>query len=198
MIKTYSLFCKVLRTKTSSQTIFSSFMKDFKPSLEVCPFCGAKQSCQPFAYYDRHLVDFIHGHVIDSSLHILRVQCASCQHTHAILPDVIVPYASYSLFFMLRVLGEYFLHLQPVDALCHKFCISHSLLYKWLDTFYKNKALWLGVLANAETESLSFLLSLCQLPLLSTFSFQYLLLAERSFLQSHAHSPTPFHRFLPS
>lgn len=98
MIRAYSLFFKLIRTKISSQAIFSSFMENFNPALEVCPHCGSKGNCHPFAYYDRHLVDFVHGHVCDSSIHILRVQCSSCHHTHAILPDIIVPYASYSLF----------------------------------------------------------------------------------------------------
>ena len=104
MIRKFTLFCKLISIKTSSQSIFSSAMKTFIPGLEVCPHCGSKGNCVPFAYYDRHLVDFIHGHVCDTPIRVLRVQCSSCQHTHAILPDVIVPYASYSLFFILRVL----------------------------------------------------------------------------------------------
>ncbi len=197
MIRTYSLFCKIIHTKISSQSIFSSFMKDFNPALEVCPFCGSKHNCHPFAFYHRHLVDFIHGHISDSSIQIFRVQCSSCHHTHAILPDVIIPYASYSLFFILRVISEYFLHLLSVDALCQKFHISHSLLYKWLDTFYKNKALWLGALQNAEVTPISFILSLCRLSTFSSFSKQYFLLSDRSFLQSHTHSPTLFHLVSP-
>ena len=34
--------------------------------------------------------------------------CPVCESTHAVLPDFIIPYCSYSLFFILRVLGSYF------------------------------------------------------------------------------------------
>ena len=190
MIRKFTLFCKLISIKTSSQSIFSSAMKTFIPGLEVCPHCGSKGNCVPFAYYDRHLVDFIHGHVCDTPIRVLRVQCSSCQHTHAILPDVIVPYASYSLFFILRVLSEYFMHRLSVEALCSKFAISHSLLYRWLELFYKNKALWLGVLSDLETLPFAFLLDLINLPLFSSFSKDFFLKAGASFMQAHAHSPT--------
>ena len=190
MIRKFSLFCNLISIKTSSKSIFSSTMETFVPALEVCPYCGSKGNCVPFAYYDRHLVDFIHGQVCDTHIRVLRVQCSSCQHTHAILPDVIVPYASYSLFFILRVLGEYFMHRLTVEALCFKFAISHSLLYKWLDLFYQNKALWLGVLSNLETSPFTFLLELIKLPLFSSFSKDFFLKFGFSFMQAHAHSPT--------
>ena len=165
-------------------------MKTFIPGLEVCPHCGSKGNCVSFAHYDRHLVDFIHGHVCNTPIRVLRVRCSSCQHTHAILPDVIVPYASYSLFFILRVLAEYFIHSLSVEALCFKFAISHSLLYRWLDLFYKNKALWLGALSDLQTLPFAFLLDLIILPLFSSFSKDFFLKTGASFMQAHAHSPT--------
>lgn len=165
-------------------------MKEFVPALEVCPYCGSKGNCVSFAYYDRHLVDFIHGQVCNTHIRVLRVQCSSCQHTHAILPDVIVPYASYSLFLILRVLGEYFMHRLTIEAVCFKFAISHSLLYKWLDLFYQNRTLWLGVLSNLETSPFTFLLELIKLPLFSSFSKDFFLKFGFSFMQAYAHSPT--------
>lgn len=189
MIRKYSLFCKIIRIKTSSQSIFSSFMEQFKPHLEVCPFCKSKGNCQPFAFYDRHLVDFIHGRVSDSStIRILRVKCSSCHHTHAILPDVIIPYASYSLFFILRVIGEYYAQLQSVDALCNKFSISHSLLYRWLRIFQEHKALWLSALNDSLTSCRSFFITLYNLLAFSSFTQDFFLITATSFLQFQAHS----------
>jgi hypothetical protein len=194
MIRKYSLFCKIIRIKTSSQSIFASFMEQFKPHLEVCPFCKSKGNCHPSASYDRHLVDFIRGFVSDSStIRILRVKCSSCHRTHAILPDVIIPYASYSLFFILRVIGEYYAHLQSVDALCNKFSISHSLLYKWLRTFQEHKALWLSALNDSLTSCRDFITILCNLMTFSSFLEDYFLLTGTSFLQPRAHSKAHSH-----
>ena len=66
---------------------------------------------------------------------IRRVRCGSCGHTHAILPDHIVPYSTYSLQFILRVLAEYFLGLRTVEQLCRRYAISASMLYQWKALF---------------------------------------------------------------
>ena len=37
------------------------------------------------------------------------------------VPDFIIPYSGYGLFFILRVLAEYFLHLSTIEGLCRRF-----------------------------------------------------------------------------
>ena len=108
MIRKNLLFCKITRIKTSSKSLFDSYMSRFKPGQETCPVCGSLGNCRIHAYYGRHLMDFISSKPVKSDICVLRVCCGSCGHTHAILPDVVVPYSGYSLFFLLRLLGEYF------------------------------------------------------------------------------------------
>ena len=127
MIRENSLFCRLIRIKCSLKALFDSFMAGFRPELQTCPCCGAKGSCRIHAYYDRSLVDFMGGRSVRHSLCILRLIC-SCGHTHAILPDFIIPHSGYGLFFLLRVLAEYFLHLSTVEGLCERFSITLSQL----------------------------------------------------------------------
>lgn len=94
MIRKNSLFCKLIRIKTSSKSIFDSFMIRFRPELETCPVCGAKGHCRIHDYYGRHMIDFREGAPAKDNLCILRVYCDSCEHVHAILPDFIIPYSS--------------------------------------------------------------------------------------------------------
>ena len=61
------------------------------------------------------------------------------------------------LFFILRVLAEYFLRLSTVERLCERFSITLSQLRRWLDLFQTQKEEWLGVLSSMETSGLSFL-----------------------------------------
>ena len=86
----------------------------FQPHLETCPICGSTGNCHIHDYYGRSIFDFQAGKREKSDLCVMRVFCDSCEHAHAILPDVIIPYSSYSLLFILRLLGQYFV--VPLNA----------------------------------------------------------------------------------
>lgn len=121
---------------------------------------------------------------------ILRLIC-TCDHTHAILPDFIIPYSSYGLFFLLRVLAEYFLHLSTVERLCERFSISLSQLRRWLELFRVQKVEWLGILSSVEISALSFLKALSIQPAYSDFASAFVHRFAKSFLQSHR-NPVPY------
>lgn len=184
MIRENSLFCKLIHIKTSSKSLFDSFMAGFRPQLQTCPCCGAQGTCQIHAYYDRSLVDFIGGSPVRHSLCVLRLIC-TCGHTHAILPDFIIPYSGYGLLFILRVLAEYFLHLSTVEKLCERFSITLSQLHRWLRLFQMQKEEWLGVLSSMETSGFSFLCFLYTQPAYSDFACAFVRRFAKSFLQSH-------------
>ena len=118
---------------------------------EACPWCGSKGNCVSHGSYMRSMADFTYGKTVYGEICVLRLCCTSCGHTHAILPDVIIPYSVYGLFFILRVLAEYFLPRHTVEKLCARFGISVSMLYRWRDLFLSHKQEWLGMLVSAET-----------------------------------------------
>ena len=184
MIRENSLFCKLIRIKTSSKYLFDSFMAGFRPELQTCPCCGVKGSCSIHAYYDRSLVDFLGGKPLRHSICVLRLIC-SCGHTHAILPDFIIPYSSYGLLFLLHVLAVYFLRPASVEKLCERFSISSKLLYRWLSLFNRQKEEWMGLLSSLETSGLSFLNTLFRMPSYSVFASRFVRRFAVSFLQSH-------------
>ena len=159
-------------------------MEGFHPELQTCPCCGAKGNCHIHTYYDRSLVDFIGGSPVRHSLCILRLIC-SCGHTHAILPDFIIPYSGYGLFFLLRVLAEYFLRLSTVERLCGRFSITLSQLRRWLQLFRVHKEEWLGALSSMENSGLSFLKALLMRTPYSDFASAFVRRFAISFLQSH-------------
>lgn len=159
-------------------------MDGFQPEVQVCPCCGTKGACRIHAYYGRSLVDFIGGAPVRHSLCIMRLVC-TCGHTHAILPDFIIPYSGYGLFFIIRVLAEYFLHLSSVECLCERFSITLSQLRRWLLLFREQKTEWLGVLSSMETSCLSFLKTLLVQASYSDFASAFVRRFTKSFLQSH-------------
>lgn len=184
MIREKSLFCKLIRIKNSSKDLFDSFMDAFRPELQTCPCCGAKGSCRIHAYYGRSLVDFIGGAPVRHNLCILRLVC-SCGHTHAILPDFIIPYSGYGLFFILRLLAEHFAHLSSLELLCERFSITLNQFYHWLELWNSQKEEWLGLLTSLETTNLSFMKSLLVNPCYSDFASAFVRRFTKSFLQSH-------------
>ena len=109
----------------------------------------------------------------------------------AILPDFIIPYSGYGLFFILRVLAEYLLHLSTVEKLCERFSITLSQLHRWLELFRVQKQEWLGTISSMETSDISFLKSLLLRPGYSDFASAFVRRFTKSFLQSHK-NPAPY------
>lgn len=185
MIRKNSLFCKLIRIKTSSKFIFDSYMDAYRSQTELCPICKSRGNCRIHAYYNRSVIDFTYGHKVKSSLCVQRLVCDSCGHTHAVLPDVLIPYASYSLMFILRVLGEFFLGTTSIEALCEKFSITSMQFYKWLRLWKQHKQSWLGILSDMETSDRRFLKSLTVTKTYSDFGTAFCRQFGCSFLQAH-------------
>ena len=157
----------------------------FQPDLETCPVCGSTGNCHIHDYYDRSIIDFVNGRRLKDSLCVLRLFCDSCQHAHAVLPDLIIPYSTFSIFFVLRILAEYFAGLYTNERLCERFGISLNQLYKWIALFKSHKHQWLGVLDDASAGEYSFLKTLAASGSYSAFSMAFILRLSQSFLQSH-------------
>ena len=172
-------------------------MSGFKAHLEICPFCKAKGQCYIFGHYIRNLIDYCLGNITYEQIVITRVKCKNCKHTHAILPDLIIPYSTYSLTFIMRVLLVYLNHSLTVEALCKKYNISHSMLYRWRDLYYKHKELWLGILKSVETDGSTFLSDIFEMPKFSDFASGFFELASFSFLQSHMNPAYTYRRQKP-
>lgn len=140
-------------------------MKDFTPDKLpfaelVCPYCGAKHPI--WSYHDsytRYLISYESQDTVTYTIEITRIVCSSCKHTHAILPEIIIPYTSYSLIFVLSVLKDYFSKMK-VKEVCEKYQISISTLYEWKRLFILHKKLWLGIIENIYQDSIGFLSSI--------------------------------------
>ena len=185
MIRKNSLLCKLIRIKTSSKFLFDTFMAQFRPELETCPICNSTGNCHIHDYYRRSIIDFDAGQRTHSGLCVLRVFCDSCEHAHAVLPDAIIPYSSFSLLFVLRLLGQCFADLGSVEQLWERFGASPNLFYKWLKLWNFHKQRWLGVLADSETSSISFWKKLYEQERYSDFSMEFIRSTSYTFLQAH-------------
>lgn len=182
MIREYSVFCKLKNISDSAIELFEEFMDNFRIEDCVCPKCGAKHTCSPHDSYERYLISYELGETVCYHVNVLRVICESCGHAHAILPEIIIPYGSYSILFILTVLRDYYIGSGSVRQLCDKYQIAVSTLYLWKRLFNKHKKLWLGLLEDAATPASDFL------DFLMDFSKGVLSQGLKHFFQSQAFS----------
>jgi len=148
MIRLFKSLCKSMLEKLSDEAIFQEATDGFNYHNERCPNCGAAGKLSPYGEYFRNLVSHNGEKIVESSVEALRFECASCGKTHALLPDIIVPYSQYSLRFMLTVLVAYFERNTTVMAVCTYFGIAVSTLYAWKHRLLEHKNLLLGILES--------------------------------------------------
>ena len=115
--------------------LYLNAIKDIKLSKIECPCCKASGQCEYISPYKRTMISAADDTQKVQYLLIKRAKCNSCGRTHAILPDILVPYGSYSIRFILIVLTKYLQRKTSVATFCDKWHIAASTLYSWIHLF---------------------------------------------------------------
>ncbi len=157
MIRVFNAFGKSFFHSNTDLMVFNSYTDNFQVNKVTCPLCGAKYNCTFFSSYNRNMITFECGLNTCHTISITRVICNSCNHTHAIIPDHLIPFGSYTLSFILTVLRAYFLGSKTITNLCDFFQISVSTLYDWIKLFKEQKHIWLGILNDAVISPIKFI-----------------------------------------
>jgi len=149
MLRFFGLLQKLNFLKITAFDLYQAYARHFNSGKFKCPFCHAKHPVwKKHATYGRYIVSFESGKNITYKVIIIRYRCSSCEHTHALLPEFIVPYRSYSLLFILMVLKDYFSKSMTIEKICEKYSISASTIYSLKVLFLKQKKIWLGLLED--------------------------------------------------
>lgn len=158
MIRLFSVFCKLNFIKLNAKQLFNEAVSRASMHRFPCPFCGALHpDWAYFESYERHLVAFEQGACADHTVSVTRYQCGSCGHTHALLPEIAIPYSPYSILFILHVLRDRFVSGLAIDAICRKYLISPHTFYRWMQLFLAHKQQWLGILDDMAISPRAFL-----------------------------------------
>jgi len=142
MIRQATILCKLFLIKLSDMELLEKMQPDYKR----CPTCGSLDCCKPHDGYERDLITIHKGCRKEYRIIVPRVMCNSCDTTHALLADVLIPHSSYSLRFVLHVLRAYFNRNCTVEIMCERFGISISTFYDWRKLFKEHANLWLSAL----------------------------------------------------
>ena len=188
MIRKNTINCKLIQIKTSNISGFDVYRNacdDINLQDEVCPTCGCKGSCSHYGHYERCLIDFKDGSPYCMTLKITRVIC-ECGHTHAILPDPIIPYLQYSLFYIIMVLAVYSCHFMTIDHMCDVYHISPPVLYRWLKVYDDHRCEWQGLLNSVTSDIQHSLYELVNKENYASFAVSFIQKTGMSLLQTHA------------
>lgn len=148
MIRDKSILLKI-KNESSDRFLLNRSIKGFRPSRMRCHICGAVGAHRKIRSYTRMMITVVDGERHEEEVLIPVFQCASCGHTHAILPDVLIPFRSYTLRFILTVLKAYLRRSGNVRDLCDHWQISTSTLYDWIHLFAGQFSAWRGILYKA-------------------------------------------------
>jgi hypothetical protein len=158
MIRLFAALCKTLLEITSTdEQLFHKAIAGFSAYDAQCHNCGAVGKLVAHGDYSRNLVSFEDDQPVDNWVSPPRYLCVSCETSHALLPDIVIPYGRYSLRFRLIALIAYFEGAMTVRAICDYFVIAGSTLYRWKDNLLEHKDLMLGLLIGRVKNGLAFL-----------------------------------------
>lgn len=146
MIREKAIFFKLNQIHFSDKQLFEQALSDFVPSKCSCPACGAVGRFEKAQSYNRFLISVSHGERIETVVSVPQIKCTSCGHTHAILPDILIPFGSYSLRFILTILYRYLTRPGTVADFCEHWGIAISTLYGWIHLFIDQYNAWCRVL----------------------------------------------------
>ena len=146
MIRDIAIFIKLKHLKFTDQQIFDAAVSAFDASACSCPLCHARGRFRQIQSYDRHMISATNGARTDTVISAWRFLCESCGHTHALLPDILIPFGSYSLRFILTVLAGYLERPGTVADYFAQWQIAVSTLYGWIHLFISHYNAWCLIL----------------------------------------------------
>jgi len=185
MIKVKAIFGKLFE-QLSDENIFNNANLTDTSHFQ-CPYCHRKGDFKKLPSYQRYMISYNGDSRTEVLVTIPRIQCPSCGHTHALIPDNLIPYGSYTIKFVLRILLEYLKRKTSVEALCNKWNISISTLYEWKKIFLYHHSLLLGVIHAAKALCESLINEVYDYP---DFPFEFFDCFRFSFLQIATYSRT--------
>ncbi len=91
--------------------------------------------------YSRDMISIHNSHRVTNEIEIFRFRYKDDPsfQTHSLSSDILIPFGSYTIRFVLHVLYIYYKHSLSVSDLCSYFAISPSTLYDWKRLFGSHK-----------------------------------------------------------
>lgn len=127
MLRAFKRICNDLGVDDTDVDALALVPVDYGPAKTRCPVCRACASMRRHGKYQRHYVYLSDSIVIDALITIVRLRCASCGTTHALLPLSAIPYSVYSIRLVAHIVIDALDHVFPsIEALCGHYAITSN------------------------------------------------------------------------
>lgn len=114
-----------------NQTI-QDLIQEYEEQLNRKVYCPCCKSVNVIAHgsYERNVVYHIENKKIETKIQIKRILCKECGHTHAILPDFLIPGKQHCLKFIENIMEEMTTE-KSVKEIEQEYSISRQLMSYW-------------------------------------------------------------------
>ena len=164
-----------LLSHVSDLELFNDAIRSYKEDHPDVKYAGS---------YRRIMISVSSGKREEIPIMILRIHHENVNGIHsypALIPDILIPYGSYTIRFVLTLLYSYLNRSCTVTNLCARFGIAISTFYDWKHLIESHYASWEKQLLSARRLHNDILSSISSIP---AFMKQFLALFGFSFLQS--------------
>jgi len=138
---------EIFQNSADRLAAYKNYIENLDLFQVECNFCHVKGCCVKDGHYSRNYL--LHKKDLDeggTKISIQRVLCRGCNHSHALLPEDIIPYGQFSIVFIFWVLAAYYLEERSINAVCKAYNISVQQFKRWKKTFFEQKQRYLGVM----------------------------------------------------
>lgn len=122
---------KSFSSREEKNSYIQSLMPDITDIFEnVCPGCHAKNKLIKYGTYERNISILEDNQVNYYRVSVQRVICKSCGHTHALLPNFLVPYKIMALFSISKIVQR--ASITSAYKLAEAIELSVQMIYKYI------------------------------------------------------------------
>jgi glutaredoxin len=183
MLRAFMSICKSLKADDLDVLALTPVNCDL--SAAVCPHCKARGSLDAHDSYRRNIIYLKDDAAAEARITIRRLACRSCDKTHALLPEGLVPYSPFSVRFIARVIIDWAKQrFSSIERLCGHYRIAVNTFYRLRRRFLSCVMIALGVTGTKDkaVKVASLLLS-DDLTAMDSFLEMFFKLTGRSFCQ---------------
>ena len=125
-----SLYHSLASLRISDADLVRHALKSLSPKRMRCTSCGRVGNLKPCSHYNRYCIHAVNGRRIEETVSIPLLVCSGCGASHAVLPNTLIPFGSYSVRFVLTVLHAFASRRCTVTDFCDQWQLSQSTILR--------------------------------------------------------------------